>query len=224
MRPAGRGAAGVRYHAAMPEPAPAAGARLTGAALRDAKIALRRQVLGLRDALPADVRSAAGAAIAARVGALPSFMDARTLLLTLPFRSEWDTMPLVAAALAGGRTLALPRVDPHARMLSLHAIADADRDVAPGYRGIPEPRAHCAAVAPAAIDWVLVPGVAFDPAGGRLGYGGGYYDRLLPLLSPRAARVAGAFDVQVVASVPAAPHDLRVDLVVTETHTFRCPR
>ena len=67
-----------------------------------------------------------------------------------------------------------------------------------------------------AIDWVLVPGVAFDRDGRRLGYGGGYYDRLLPLLSPRAARVAGAFDLQIVDRVPAAPHDVAVDAIVTE--------
>ena len=64
---------------------------------------------------------------------------------------------------------------------------------------------------------MLVPGVAFDLDGRRLGYGGGYYDRLLPLLSPRAARVAGAFELQIVDRVPAAPHDVAVDAIVTES-------
>jgi 5-formyltetrahydrofolate cyclo-ligase len=67
---------------------------------------------------------------------------------------------------------------------------------------------------------VLVPGVAFDPAGGRLGYGGGFYDRLLPLLAPGTARVAGAYDMQLVDRVPAAPHDLAVEVIVTETRTI----
>jgi 5-formyltetrahydrofolate cyclo-ligase len=78
------------------------------------------------------------------------------------------------------------------------------------------------AVAPEAIDWVLVPGVAFDPQGGRLGYGGGYYDRLLPLLPSMTRRVAGAFELQVVERVPAAPHDLRVDAVITELRELVC--
>jgi 5-formyltetrahydrofolate cyclo-ligase len=72
------------------------------------------------------------------------------------------------------------------------------------------------------IEWVLVPGVAFDIDGRRLGYGGGYYDRLLPLLPRAAARIAGAFEVQLVPEVPAAPHDLSVDYVVTEARVIEC--
>ncbi len=112
--------------------------------------------------------------------------------------------------------VALPRVDGDTRMLDLHAVRDVARDTAPGYRGNPRARDRRfrASSAPT-IDWVLVPGVAFDVAGRRLGYGGGYYDRLLALLSPQAPRVAGAFDLQVVAAVPAAPHDLIVDVIAT---------
>ncbi len=63
---------------------------------------------------------------------------------------------------------------------------------------------------------MLVPGVAFDPYGYRIGYGGGYYDRLLPLLRRDVRRVSGAFELQVVDRVPTAPHDLTVDAIVTE--------
>jgi 5-formyltetrahydrofolate cyclo-ligase len=192
----------------------------TGPALREAKSALRARALAARDALPAAQRAAATAAIAERIGRLASFAAARCVLLTLAFRGEWDTLPLVRAALAAGKTVVLPRVDPQARMLELRAIGDPAADVAPGWQGIPEPRAACPVLAPADVDWALVPGVAFDPAGRRLGYGGGFYDRLLPLLGNGARRVAGAFDVQIVARVPAAPHDLLVDTVVTETRTI----
>ena len=71
---------------------------------------------------------------------------------------------------------------------------------------------------------MLVPGIAFDAAGKRLGYGGGHYDRLLPLLPPAAARVAGAFEAQIVERVPAAPHDIGVDCIVTERRTLACAR
>ncbi len=70
---------------------------------------------------------------------------------------------------------------------------------------------------------MLVPGVAFDAAGRRLGYGGGYYDRLLPLLPARAPRIAGALETQMVAAVPFGPHDLCVDAIVTETRIVASP-
>jgi 5-formyltetrahydrofolate cyclo-ligase len=188
-----------------------------GIALREAKLALRRQILALRDAMPAALRAAASEAIASGIRAHPGFASARTVLLTLPFRNEWDTLPLVRDALAAGKTVAMPRVDAPTRMLVLHAVVDADRNVVAGYQGIPEPLPECPLVAREAIDFVLVPGVAFDREGRRLGYGGGYYDRLLPQLAARAVRVAGAFDLQLVARVPAAPHDVAVDAIVTES-------
>ncbi len=186
-----------------------------GTALRDAKVALRREMVARRDALDPRVRDAAGGAIVARIVALRSFMAARTVLLTLPFRTEWDTWPLVQAALDAGKGVAVPRVNTATRMLDLHAIVDPVGDVGAGHQGIPEPLPHCPVAAPADIDWVLVPGVAFDRQGGRLGYGGGYYDRLLPMLPRHAARIAGAFDLQLVGKVPVGPHDVRVDAIVT---------
>jgi 5-formyltetrahydrofolate cyclo-ligase len=190
---------------------------LTGPALHEAKRAMRERMLAARDALTPDVRAAASAAIAGRILALPSFAAATCALLTLPYRSEWDTRALFTAARAAGKTVVLPRVDGGARMLMLHAVRDIAADTAPGHRGIPEPRPDAPRVAVDTIDWVLVPGVAFDLDGGRLGYGGGFYDRLLPLLRPGTPRIAGAFDAQVVAELPAAPHDLPVDRIATET-------
>ena len=208
----------MRYHLRMPHSAPGSAADAPqGAALHEAKLALRREVLARRDALPADVRAAASTAIAQRVAALPKFVAARAVLLTLAFRSEWNTRPLVHAALAAAKTVVVPRVDRQTRMLDLHSIDDPDRDVVPGHLDILEPLPSCPQVPPEAIEFVLVPGVAFDVDGRRLGYGGGYYDRLLPLLAPGAPRVAGAFDIQIVERVPAAPHDVRVDAIVTES-------
>jgi 5-formyltetrahydrofolate cyclo-ligase len=188
--------------------------------LRDAKRALRVKVLAKRDRMPAHLRAAASRAIVAALTTRDDYAAARTLLLTLPFGSEWDTRPLVAHARAQGKVVAVPRVNTATRMLDLGSVNDLERDVAPGYHGTPEPRAHCTPVEVAAIDWVLVPGVAFDLAGRRLGYGGGYYDRLLPSLRPDAARIAGALELQIVDRVPAAPHDLTVDMIVTETRTI----
>ena len=179
-------------------------------------------MLAARDALPPQQREAASAKIAERLIALPSFLAADTVFVTIPFRNEWDSRLLAQRALAMGKTLASPRVDLQTRMLSLHRICDLSIDLAPGYRDIPEPTMLCPPVAIGAIEWVLVPGVAFDIDGRRLGYGGGYYDRLLPLLPRAAPRIAGAFEVQLVPQVPAAPHDLSVDFVVTEARVIAC--
>lgn len=189
----------------------------TGPALREAKRAMRAAIIELRDALQPDERAAASRAIAARVMALPGFAAARSVLVTLPFRSEWDSALVARAALAAGKRVIVPRVDVSARVLALHAIDSLAHDVAPGYRGVPEPRTDAPGVMPAEIDLALVPGVAFDAHGRRLGYGGGYYDRLLPLLGTAVPRVAGAYDLQLVERVPAAAHDLTVDMVVTPT-------
>jgi 5-formyltetrahydrofolate cyclo-ligase len=194
-----------------------------GTALRDAKLSLRRHVLARRDSLDSASRIAGGSAIVGKLVALPSFVAARTVLLTLPFRSEWDTLPLVRQALAAGRTVAVPRVNAITRMLELFAIADPTCDAGVGLQGIPEPLPHCRELDPVAVDWVLVPGVAFDREGRRLGYGGGYYDRLLPLLSRDATRIAGAFDLQIVDRVPAGPHDVTLDAIVTPSEMIVPP-
>jgi 5-formyltetrahydrofolate cyclo-ligase len=194
--------------------------RVASVGLREAKRSVRERILRARDAIPAQLRIAASTAIAATLSRRPDFIAARVVLLTLPFGSEWDTGLLLSAALAGSKTVAVPRVNQERHMLEIHAVCDAAREIAPGYRGIPEPRADCPPVALASIDWVLVPGVAFDAEGRRIGYGGGYYDRLLPLLASGAARVAGAFELQVVERVPAAPHDTTVDAIVTERRTL----
>jgi len=195
-----------------------------GAALRDAKAALRARVLAERDALPADLRASASAAIVARMLARTDFLAAQCILVTLPFHNEWDSTTLVRAALDAGKTVAIPRVDKDARMLEPQRITDLARDVGLGYRSIPEPLPDCPRIARGDIDFVVVPGVAFDCEGRRLGYGGGYYDRLLPLLSPRAPRVAGAFDMQVVDRVPVGPNDIAIDAVVTESRALSMTR
>ena len=208
----------MRYHSGMPSSASGRDAIAPqGVALHEAKLALRRQILERRDVLPAEARGVASAAIAAKIAALPQFTSARTVLLTIAFRSEWSTAALLHAALAATKTVVVPRVDVQARMLELHSITDPERDVVAGPMGIPEPRLDQPRVTRDAIEFVLVPGVAFDLAGHRLGYGGGYYDRLLPMLPPHAARVAGAFEIQIVDRVPAAPHDVAVDAIVTES-------
>jgi 5-formyltetrahydrofolate cyclo-ligase len=203
--------------AARPESA------LSGAALHAAKRELRARMIAARDGLDPVYRAAAARIISARVRALSSYGAARVVLVTLPFDSEWDTRPLAQDALASGKTLVVPRVNNTTRMLELHAVGDIASHVARGYRGIPEPLSTRRRIDAAEVDWVLVPGVAFSADGRRLGYGGGYYDRLMATLAPATSRIAGAFDAQIAERIPAAAHDLRVDQIITESRTLPAP-
>jgi 5-formyltetrahydrofolate cyclo-ligase len=203
---------------------PESTSRAASGKLLDAKRELRARILRARDTKPAEERAAASASVAATLSMRDDFASSRILLLTLPFGSEWDTRALFDQALIGAKTVALPRVNLATRMLDLCAISHPERDVVFGYRGIPEPGAHCAPLDPASIDWVLVPGVAFDRDGHRVGYGGGFYDRLLPLLRSDTHRVAGAFELQLVDHVPAASHDVAVDAIVTEARSIPIAR
>lgn len=183
---------------------------------------LRRGLLTRRDALGQDERHAASDAAAARLWGEVEYKEARVVLLYVSFRSEVGTRGLIEAALGDGKTVLVPKVDRKAHRLRLFEIKDVTRDLETGYMGIFEPVERLTRPAePGEIDLVVLPGVGFDEAGRRLGYGGGYYDRLIEELRPGTGLIALAFEVQVVDEVPAEPHDKRVDKVITETRTIK---
>jgi 5-formyltetrahydrofolate cyclo-ligase len=188
----------------------------------EAKSALRREILARRDALDPDIRARLSTAALGRVARLDAFGAARVVLGYASFGTELDTSSLLADVLARGRRLVLPRVDRAARRLVLHEVRDLAADLQPGAWRIPEPApSRCPLAQPAEIEFVLVPGVAFDPEGGRVGYGAGFYDRLLGgWPAPLPPLVAAAFELQIVLAVPVLPTDHRVDLVVTESRSY----
>lgn len=187
----------------------------------EGKPALRARMLAARAALGTDARAQASADIAGHLLRLPALFTAGTLSAYVGFDSEIDTAPVLAAVLAQGKRLVLPRVvdadSRQRRHLVLHHVGDVDRDTRPGRWGIREPDpALCPVVDPLDVDCILLPGVAFDRAGGRLGYGAGFYDRLLASARPDCLRLAAAFSIQVVPQVPLEPHDQRIQRLVTE--------
>jgi 5-formyltetrahydrofolate cyclo-ligase len=186
-----------------------------------AKAELRMLILARRDALAPEQRVSFSAAIFKTIRALPAFATARTVLAYSSFGSEPLTAPFLEAVLEGGKALVLPRIDRPSRRLVLHRVTALGADLRPGVWGIREPDpARCPPAGMEVIDFALVPGVVFDVEGGRIGYGAGYYDRLLAGRTDRTALVAGAFDLQVVDVVPMAEHDRRVDRVVTEHRVY----
>jgi 5-formyltetrahydrofolate cyclo-ligase len=186
----------------------------------DGKQALRAQVLAARDKLAPEQRRSKSAAICRRLIALPELAGSGAVLCFASFRSEADTAAIIAWCLERRRVVALPLVTGRHEMEAFR-VTDPSVDLVEGFRGIPEPRAGLDAVAPQDIATAIVPGAAFDPDGGRIGYGGGFYDTYLPRLAPDVPRIAPAFDLQIVDQVPRDAHDLAVDVVVTETRVLR---
>lgn len=190
-----------------------------------AKADLRRQMRARRAALtPQDVAQASQA-VAERLLALPAYRDAREVAAYLPVKNEVDAAIVARQALADGKRLLLPRCRDDAPGLLDFGCVSCLTDVEPGRFGILEPRqAVCRPPEAFAPDLILVPGLAFDRLGRRLGFGGGYYDRLLALpLAARAFSVGLAFAFQFVDTLPADPWDRPVNAVVTERQTLLIP-
>ena len=193
--------------------------------MAEAKTALRAAQVAARDGLTLQARVASAAAVAARVRSLPAWQRARCVLSYMAFGSELDLGVLHQDLLLQGRLLVAPRVPAQGRALELRQVADLTQDLAPSRWGIPEPQPErCPLVDPAQIDLVLVPGLAFDRWGNRLGYGAGFYDRLFLRLSPSTLRVACLQDVLLLDQVPAEAHDMPVDLLLTESMALVCQR
>ncbi len=186
----------------------------------EAKAALRRAVLRRRDALPEGERALLSGSIVATILDLPAYETAHVVLAYASFGSELRTDELLRRALADGKTLLLPRVERGG--LGLYEVRDPARDLEPGTWGIREPEPdRCPPADPGGVGFALIPGVAFDRRARRLGYGGGFYDRLLAGGLPEGTPlVSGAFEVQIVDEVPTGPHDAPVDVVVTEGDVY----
>jgi 5-formyltetrahydrofolate cyclo-ligase len=148
--------------------------------------------------------------------ALPAYRAARAVAAYASFGSEFDTSEFLATALAEGKQLALPRINRAQGALELRHVVDLDADLVAGVWGIREPAQHCPLLAPAMVDFMLVPGVAFAASGARLGYGGGFYDRLIASLDGRTARIAAAYQLQMVDQLPEGTQDQRVNEIITE--------
>jgi 5-formyltetrahydrofolate cyclo-ligase len=189
--------------------------------IRERKRHIRRSILAMRRGLSEAERLARSRRVWERVAALSCYQHARVVLGYMAFDHEVLTDGLIRQAIASGKQMVLPMVQTDRQGMVLYVIEDLERDVAPGYRGILEPQPQrIRAVAPETLDLALVPGVAFDLRGGRLGFGAGFYDRLLSRLPWDIPTVGLAFDFQVIPWLPSQPHDIMLDAIVTESRVI----
>lgn len=150
-----------------------------------------------------------------RLSAQEAWQRARAVLLYAPTSREVDIWPLLEPALTSGKVVALPRFDRGTDRYNACEIKQLHQDIQTGMYGIREPGPSCPLIGLNRLDFILVPGVAFDLRGRRLGRGKGYYDRLLKAVSCPTCGVA--FDEQLVSEIPAEPHDSDVNCILTPT-------
>lgn len=188
------------------------------------KQALRQSIIAAREKLPAPENLRLSHTVIGSVCDLPAYRQARTVLGYLNFGAELAAELWVRQALSEGKRVLLPRVNRASRHLDLYKVQDLEQDVAPGLWNIREPvMERCTKEeALGTVDFILLPGVAFTREGGRLGYGGGFYDKLLARMPHRPALVAGAFALQVVQEIPLESTDHKVEWLVTENETIHC--
>ncbi len=177
---------------------------------------LRELVQNQRNSLPARARQKKSRAIAERLFMNHYYKDSKTLLAYYPFRSEIDTTIIVKKALAEEKKVILPRVEQ--KILKLYYVRDLESQLEIGTYGIMEPDIRkCKPAKLKEIELALVPGLAFDRNLNRLGYGGGFYDRLLGNLNPDVKKIALCFNLQLVPAIPVLEHDIKVDVIITES-------
>jgi 5-formyltetrahydrofolate cyclo-ligase len=185
----------------------------SSASIEETKTTLRGEAAARRDALSAEARRAAAEAIATRK--FPLVLAPGTIVSGfMPLKSEINPLPLMRALADAGAALALPVVAGRGKPLVMRSWQWGE-PLGAGVWGIREPKPEAAQVEP---DILLVPLLAFDRAGQRIGYGAGYYDLTIAALRARkaVAAIGVAFAAQEIAAVPATPHDARLDLVLTE--------
>lgn len=185
--------------------------------IRARKAEIRRNTLARRDALTKQKRADKSAAIMDRLFGFANFLEAKIIMFFLSHSSEVDTEPMIRKALTIEKVIALPRLNPKEKEIIAYKVDDLDRDVEPGYHGIREPAPErCKEIPAQFINLAIIPGVAFDERGGRIGHGMGCYDRFIPRLDVTTRKVALAFECQVVPQIPMEPHDRYTDIIITE--------
>lgn len=193
------------------------------------KQSLRKTIIAQREQLPSDMRAAYSAAITERLLQLPEYLKTEAVLGYMNFGAEFASELWITQVLADGKRLALPRVKRHTNQLDLYWVDDPENQLALGLWGIREPVVErCERLdALNEVEFALLPGVAFTREGARLGYGGGFYDKLLARRGDgtdahRPALASAAFALQIVEQIPQETTDVKVEWIITEQETIAC--
>lgn len=187
------------------------------------KACIRKEILRKRDAIDPSVRRAKDSRIKEKIFSLPEFQQSNIIFYFASFRSEVNTISQIKETLNLGKRVVVPKVDNKAKELRLYEIRGLS-ELSPGCMGIPEPDvSEDRRLEINDVDIVIMPGAAFDTRGNRIGYGAGFYDKLLSGLNKKIPLIAIAYEEQIVDPIPSEPHDIKVHKVVTDARVIECP-
>lgn len=181
------------------------------------KSALRKEFIAKRKALSDDLKTKYSKQICEHIMNMPQFKLAKTVAAYSAIGSEVSLSPIIFGSV---KKIVLP-VCVEGDTLVFKAVGD-ETDLETGSFGILEPISSTPEIPPEEIDLILIPGAAFDKTGGRIGYGKGYYDRILPYLSEKCETVGVAYSLQIADEIETEPHDVKVSLIVTEEGIHKC--
>lgn len=179
----------------------------------------RKIIQERRDNLLIPYRKKASRAIAEKFFNTVFYINSNSIFIYYPFRSEVDTTIIIKKALKDGKNIILPRVNGH--RLELFYIDNPKKQLKKGVYDIMEPNAVlCRKARISDIDLAIVPGVGFDKNLNRLGYGGGFYDKLLLCIPDGVKKIAFCFETQIIDRIPMSKDDIKVNLLITNTGIY----
>ena len=186
----------------------------------ETKEEIREKYRKIRAQIPSETRKHADSQIAERLFNRPEYRDARIIYCYMSFKDEADTASIIDESVRLGKQVALPRVSGKRKMEFF--FISGQKDLVTGFMGIKEPAGYCLeASAPSEDALVLLPGLAFDRSGARLGYGGGFYDTYLAKHAG-CKKAALAYSAQIAPEIPTEPVDVKTDMIITEKELIIC--
>ena len=185
--------------------------------IREKKQEIRNEITRMIAECSPDTLITKTKAIEERLFEFANFLEARIAMLYMPIAPEVDTREIIRRSYMYNKIVVLPAFDPESLRMTLMKVDDPEKDLVEGPRGNMEPNAkRCKVVPIDCIDIAIIPGLAMDEKGGRLGSGKGYYDRLIPDLPITTRKVGLVFEDQIIPVVPMESNDKHVDIVITE--------
>lgn len=185
--------------------------------IQEKKQEIRTEIIKLLNEMPDDVRAQKTKAVEDRLFEFANFLEANIALLYMNTEDEVATRDMITRAFEYNKIVVLPIFRIDKRAVSLMKVDNLDNQLKPGPRGVPEPDpARCKKVPIDCIDIAIVPGIAFDEKGARIGTGMGFYDRLIPNLPITTRKVALAFEDQLIQQIPMEHHDKHIDIIITD--------